>query len=225
MTTIVGIQGDSFALLCADSRSAEVDDEGYATQVVTMRDGSGKIVINGRYIIGAAGDVRAINILHHAFQPPAAPPNLKGRKLDQFITIKFIPALRECFDQHGYSMAEHHDRKQHIAEMDSSVIVAVNNCIYTIEGDYSWHSDVSGVYAIGTGAQYAMGALHALLGHGRPSIQSARKHALKSLAAAARFDPYTGSPYQTFVQDGRKNLETKTNKKSRSAKTRGNKSK
>lgn len=227
MTTIVGIQGDSFALICADSRSAEIDDSGYATQVVTMRDGTGKVVINGRYIIGAAGDIRAINILHHAFQPPATPPNLKGRKLDQFVTVKFIPALRECFEQHGYSMAEHHDRKEHVAEMDSSVIMAVNNCIYTIEGDYSWHSDVTGVYAIGTGAQYAMGALHALLGHGRPSIQSARKHALKSLAAAARFDPYTGSPYQTFVQDGKKNLENKITKvkKGRNAKTRRGRSK
>ena len=66
MTTIIGIQGESFALICADSQISDVDDNGYATQVVTMREGTGKVQSNGRYLIGAAGDVRAINILHHA---------------------------------------------------------------------------------------------------------------------------------------------------------------
>ena len=72
MTTIIGIQGESFTLICADSQISDVDDNGYATQVVTMREGTGKVQSNGRYLIGAAGDVRAINILHHAFTPPAA---------------------------------------------------------------------------------------------------------------------------------------------------------
>lgn len=208
MTTIVGIQGDTFALICTDSQVSDVDEHGYVTQVVTMREGTGKVQTNGRYIIGAAGDVRAINILHHAFQPPTAPPNLKGRKLDHFFTVKFIPALRECFEQQGYAMPDN-DLKTHMAEMGSSVIVAINGTLYTIDGDYSWYSDVNGTYAIGTGAQYAMGALHALAGRGRPNIQKARQHALKALAAAARFDPYTGSPYHVHVQDTKKESRSK----------------
>lgn len=203
MTTIVGIQGDTFALICTDSQVSDADDSGYVTQVITMREGTGKVQANGRYLIGAAGDVRAINILHHAFQPPAAPPNIKGRKLDQFFTVKFIPALRECFEAQGYAMPDN-DNKEHMAEMGSSVIVAVNGTVYTIDGDYSWISDANGIYAIGTGAQYAMGALHALQGRKRPSIQAARQYAMKALAAAARFDPYTGSPYHIHVQDIKK---------------------
>jgi ATP-dependent protease HslVU (ClpYQ) peptidase subunit len=206
MTTIVGIQGDNFALICADSQVSDVDDSGYVTQVVTLRDGTGKVQSNGRYLIGAAGDVRAINILHHAFQPPAAPPNLKGKKLDHFFTVKFIPALRECFEHQGYAMPDN-DLKTHMAEQASSIMVAVNGTIYTVEGDYSWYSDVNSMYAIGTGAQYAMGALHALQGRGRPNIQTARRVALKALASAARFDPYTGSPYHVYVQDGKKDSE------------------
>ena len=200
MTTIIGIQGETFALLCADSQISDVDDSGYATQVVTMREGTGKVQTNGRYLIGAAGDVRAINLLHHAFTPPAAPPNLKGKKLDHFFTIKFIPALRECFETQGYATPDN-ESKQHMAEMDSSLLVAINGTIYAVDGDYSWYSDVNGTYAIGTGAQYAMGAMHALQGRTRPSIQTARKCALKSLSAASRFDPYTGSPYHVHVQD------------------------
>ena len=200
MTTIIGIQGEQYALLCTDSQISDVDDNGYATQVVTMREGTGKVQANGKYLIGAAGDVRAINILHHAFTPPAAPPNLKGRKLDHFFTVKFIPALRECFEQQGYA-APDTEAKQHMAEMASSLLVAVNGTIYAVDGDYSWYSDVNGTYAIGTGAQYAMGALHALQGRTRPNIQVGRKIALKALAAAARFDPYTGSPYHVHLQD------------------------
>jgi len=57
MTTIVGIQGETFALICTDSQVSDVDEHGYVTQVVTMRDGTGKVQANGRYLIGAAGDV------------------------------------------------------------------------------------------------------------------------------------------------------------------------
>lgn len=208
MTTIVGIQGEQFSLLCTDSQISDIDDNGYATQVVTMREGTGKVQANGRYLIGAAGDVRAINLLHHAFTPPAAPPNLKGRKLDNFFTVKFIPALRECFESQGYA-APDNESKEHIAEMASSLLVAINGTIYAVDGDYSWFSDVNGTYAIGTGAQYAMGALHALQGRVRPNIQVARKFALKALSAAARFDPYTGSPYHVHVQDVKKERPSK----------------
>lgn len=201
MTTIIGIQGDGFALICSDSQVSDVADDGYATQVVTLKDSSSKVAANGRYLLGAAGDVRAINILHHAFVPPPAPHNLRGRKLDQFFTTKFIPSLRECFESQGYAVPDKDD-KNHIAEHSSSVIVAINNVIYTVEGDYSWYSDVSGVYGIGTGAQYAIGALHALQTKTKLSLATAKKHAMKALAAAAKFDPYTGAPYHTYVQGG-----------------------
>jgi ATP-dependent protease HslVU (ClpYQ) peptidase subunit len=203
MTTIVGIQGDNFALICGDSQLSEIDDSGFITQVVTMRDGTGKVQYNGRYLIGVAGDARACNLLHHAFQPPTAPPNLKGRKLDQFFTVKFIPSMRECFEQYGYAMPDN-DLKMHIAEMGSSIIVAVNGTLYTIDPDYSWYSDVNGIYAIGTGAQYAIGVLYALSRKIRPTVNTARQHAMKALAAAARFDPYTGSPYHVHIQDYKK---------------------
>lgn len=200
MTTIVGIQGDGFALICTDSQVTDFVDDGYATQLVTLKENAGKVAFNGKYLLGAAGDVRAINLLHHAFQPPAPPPRTRGRKLDQFITTKFIPTLRECFETQGYA-APDNDEKQHIAEHGSSIIVSVNGTIYTIEGDYSWYSDLNGVYALGTGAQYAMGALHALQTKAKLSLGTAKKHAMKALAAAAKFDPYTGAPYHTYVQE------------------------
>lgn len=200
MTTIIGIQGDGFCIATADSRIAETDvDSNLISQIVGLKENNSKLGINGKYILGAAGDLRAINILHHAFSPPTPPPNLKGKKLDHFVTVKFIPALRECFEAQGYASPDN-DSKQHIAEHASTIFMAVNGTIYIIDGDYSWISDSSGMFAIGSGAQYALGAMFAMQPKGKMTVGTARKLALKAIAAAAKFDPYTGAPYHTFSQ-------------------------
>lgn len=200
MTTIVAVQGDGFAVVCVDSRISSIDG-GLCTQIGTLREGSSKVSTNGKYLLGAAGDVRAINILHHVFQPPTPPPNLKGKKLDQFFTAKFIPALRECFDAQGYSIPDLNENKQHIAEQGSLILVSVNGTIYIVDGDYAWASEASGLYVIGSGGEYALGAMHVLSHNKKLTVQQAKNHALKALAVSAKFDPHTGPPYHTYIQE------------------------
>jgi len=200
MTTIVGVQGDGFVVVCVDSRISAMDSGGFATHIGTLREGSSKVATNGKYLLGAAGDVRAINILHHVFQPPTPPPNLKGKKLDQFFTAKFIPALRECFDAQGYSMPDRDD-KDHIAEHGSTILVAINGVIYIVDGDYSWASEANSVYSIGSGSSYAQGAMQVLTHNKKQTIQQAKTSAIKALNIAARFDPYTGPPYHSYIQE------------------------
>lgn len=201
MTTIVGIQGDKYALLASDSRITSFDEKGNAYQVTTLGGSSSKITPQGKYIMGAAGDMRAINLLHHAFHPPTPAPSLKGKKLDQFITTKFIPSLRACFDEHGYSSPENRD-STHTAEQDSTIIIAINQTIYVVESDYSWTPDTNGFYAIGTGSSYALGALTALIPKTRPqTIQQAKAIALKALNIACKYDPHTGPPHHTYSQE------------------------
>ena len=199
MTTIVGIQGDDYAMICTDSRVSSFDESGMAYQITTLGTGSGKVSQNGKYLLGAAGDVRAINILHHAFTPPSPTFSGSGQKLDQFITQKFVPALRECFENTGYAMPDN-DEKNHIAEHSSQIVVVINGTIYIIDGDYSWTSDKTGIYAIGSGSSYALGALHALSNGKQLPMAKAKLSINKALAVASRFDPYTGSPFQTFIQ-------------------------
>ena len=200
MTTIVGIQGEGYSIICTDSRVSSFDDSGMAYQITTLGTGSSKVAQNGRYLLGAAGDVRAINILHHAFMPPVPTFMSSGPKLDQFITQKFIPALRECFESTGYAMPEN-DQSSHIAEHSSQIVVVINGTIYIIDGDYSWTSDKTGIYAIGSGSSYALGALHALTNGKEMTVAKAKTAVNKALAIASKFDPYTGSPFQTFLQE------------------------
>lgn len=201
MTTIIAIQGDGFSAVCVDSRISDIDNSGYISQVFTLKEGNCKVAINGKYLLGAAGDMRAINILHHVFQPPTPPPNLRGKKLDEFVTVKFIPALRECFEQQGYALPDSNEEKKHIAEHDSTILVSIHGSIYIVDGDYSWASDASGIYALGSGSAYALGALQALVGKKKMTTAHAKLIATKAIAAAARFDPHTGFPYHWFVQE------------------------
>lgn len=200
MTTIIGIQGPDFALVCSDSRISTMDEGGYASQITTLSSNSAKVAENGRYLLGAAGDMRAINILHHAFVPPPVPPGTSGKKLDNFITTKFIPALRDCFEKQGYAAPER-DTSTHIAEQGSTILVVVSGCVYVIDGDYSWTSDMTGMYALGTGSSYALGALHVLGSSKKMTASQAKRVALKAIGVAAKYDPYTGSPFHCYTQE------------------------
>jgi hypothetical protein len=197
MTTILAIQGDGFAVVGTDTRISLLDDDGSAYQIATLGGGTSKIAINGKYLLGAAGDLRAINILHHSFQPPTPAPGLKGKRLDSFITTKFIPSLRACFEEHGYASSERGSKATHSSEL----IAIVNGSIYVIDSDYSWMNDTTGIYGLGTGAPFALGALHVMPKAKKQTITSAKQNILKALAVAARFDPGTGSPFQTYTQE------------------------
>ena len=199
MTTILGYQGDNYALICSDSRISSMDSSGFTSQISTF--GASKVAVNGHYLLGAAGDVRAINILHHVFVPPAPPKSARGSKLDKFITNTFIPALRTCFETSGYSLPER-ESSEHIAEQGSTILVVVNGVIYIVDGDYSWASDTNGLYALGTGAGYALGAMQALDKTRKLHMPAAKGILLKSIAIAAKFDPHTGSPFHSFTQLG-----------------------
>ena len=196
MTTVVGIQGDGYCLLAADTRITSTDSAGVPYQVMTLKSETSKIAVNGKYLIATAGDLRAINLLTHTLSPPICPPNLRGKKLDEFITNKLIPAVKQMFEQNGYTTNETYGVTK--AEHDSELLIAVNQTLYHIDGDYSWFTDQTGIYTLGTGAPYALGALHNMPTPKNPA--QAKKHAIKALATASKYDPNTGSPYHTNIQ-------------------------
>ena len=191
MTTIVCVQGPTWAVVGYDSQVTEEDGRRY-----TMARGSTKVAKNGDYLLGAAGDVRAINILTHAFVPPIA-DGMVGVKLDRFITNKFIPSLRACFEAQGYAASG----KDEQAQYGSDVLVVVSGTIYVIGDDYSWVRDSAGVYALGTGGDYALGALYSRgIDKLASKITTAQEAVRDSLQIAARLDPGSGAPFHVVSQ-------------------------
>lgn len=195
MTTIVAVQGQSWAVVGFDSRVTEEGGRSY-----TLGRGSAKVVKNGQYLLGAAGDVRAINILAYAFQPPKA-LDLTGVRLDRFMTSKFVPALRECFEDHGYAAKESKEQAQH----GSTVLAIVNGQIYEIDEDYAWVRDMTGIYSFGSGGDYAIGAMYAKSGGEISNLNMAdvQKLIRESLHIAARLDIGSGPPFHVLNQSAR----------------------
>jgi ATP-dependent protease HslVU (ClpYQ) peptidase subunit len=191
MTTIVCVQGPAWAVVGYDSQVTEEDGRRY-----TMARGSTKVAKNGDYLLGAAGDVRAINILTHTFVPPIA-DGMVGVKLDRFITNKFIPSLRACFEAQGYAASG----KDEQAQYGSDVLVVVSGTIYVIGDDYSWVRDAAGVYALGTGGDYALGALYSRgIDKLASKITTAQEAVRDSLQIAAKLDPGSGAPFHVVSQ-------------------------
>jgi ATP-dependent protease HslVU (ClpYQ) peptidase subunit len=192
MTTIIAVQGDDWAVVGFDSRVTEDGGRSYV-----LGRGSSKVVKNGAYLLGAAGDVRAINILAYAFRPPK-PEALTGVRLDRFITSKFVPALRDCFEEHGYAPKEAKEQAQH----GSTVLAIVNGQIYEIGEDYAWVRDTTGIYSFGTGGDYALGAMYAKAGEdvAKTGILKTQAVVRDSLAIAAKLDVSSGPPFHVMSQ-------------------------
>jgi ATP-dependent protease HslVU (ClpYQ) peptidase subunit len=53
----------------------------------------------------------------------------------------------------------------------------------------------------GTGAPYALGALQALISGKELTLKQAKRTALKAIAIASKFDPYTGAPFHANYQE------------------------
>lgn len=192
MTTILAVQGDTWAVVGSDSLVS--DDNGRAYD---LAPGVSKIAEKPGYIIATAGDLRAINIVCNAFDPPK-PPKVFGPELDRFFTMTFIPALRDTFERYGY--ATRNDKEQ--AAHGSSLIVAVRGTVYAVDEDYAWTRDRAGFYSAGSGGDYAIGAINALCSYNTNflSIDLAEAYVEKSIEIATKLDTGSRLPARTKTQ-------------------------
>jgi 20S proteasome alpha/beta subunit len=185
VTTLVGIQGRSWALLGADTR---VTSEG---TIYRMPKGHSKIIDVDGIFIATAGDVRGCNILEHGLKIP----KVTAKSDEHFITSFFIPAIRQAFADAGYEKTS-----DGVSSHETEFLVAYNGRIYEIDSDYSWVQDARNIYALGSGGMIALGALATLVGDSITKTE-ARKWALKALDVASQYNADTAPPYHVVIQD------------------------
>jgi len=197
MSTIIGITNKHGACIAADGRISSIDQDGYTTQINTLPKNQTKVIKNNGWIIGTSGDLRAINLLQHAHKPTKPPTH---NNIEKHIITKFIPELRNTFDTHGYSLPQR-EQSTHVAEHSSTILIAAKGQIFCIDGDYSVLTEQLGIYAIGSGAQYALGHLYTLR-HTIPNLKLGHleQTCIGALETAAHWDPHTGPPYTTHTQ-------------------------
>jgi ATP-dependent protease HslVU (ClpYQ) peptidase subunit len=186
MTTLVAVQGDGWTVLGCDSRISDEDG-----RFAVSKDP--KIVDNNGILIASCGSSRTANILHYGYVQPKP---LAKENLNNFVTSKFIPAMRKNFIDAGIDMKEDGE----VAENDGGILISVRGELYAVQSDYSWDTDIRGVYAMGSGGDIALGALAALGISKITTLEQAKRIVRKAIAIAIEYDMYCSEPIHIFTQ-------------------------
>ena len=184
MTTIAAVQGKGFAVIGFDSRIS-----GEGGRLYVLPKNSPKVIKNGSYLLGAAGDLRAINLLATISLPEPA-DKINAVELDKFVSTQIIPAIKNWFEENSYGKD---------GEQQSDLIVCVRGVVYEISGNYDCTRDANGIYGIGSGSSYAVGALHAMVGKSI-SADEAQECVKEALRIAMKLDSGSGLPTYVIVQ-------------------------
>lgn len=140
-----------------------------------------KIFRNGDLWIGYAGTFRGGQLLRYSLKIKAIPKTAIFRWMIQ----NYAEGLRSMFKQTGRLHVE--------SGLESawplSHIVVVRGHLFTVQTDFSVLEYRDGYCAVGSGEQFANGALHATKGED-PVVR-----VKKALAAAAHHDPSVGGPF------------------------------
>jgi ATP-dependent protease HslVU (ClpYQ) peptidase subunit len=175
LTTIIGVEYANRCVVLGDSRIVG-DSKIYSHPDMV------KVVTNGNFIIGAAGDVRALQVILHTWKPPSAIAKDK-ENIFQFMISKVVPSLKQQLTEYGLLESKSADK-----EFELYVLIAFNGNIFEIDSDFAVSRSDSGYYGIGTGGDYALGALYA----GATPEQAA--------SIAALNDSKTAEPFITETQ-------------------------
>lgn len=179
MTTIVALVKDGSVILGADSQVTDNDRRNNHPKME-------KITKNNGYLIAGSGDATPCDILQHIFEPPV-PTATERKDLYKFMITKFVPSMREALAENGW--------KPDPEDKDSgfSMLISFDGELFDIGDDFSVMLNQDGIYGVGNGSKFAIGALYA-----GASVEEA-------LEIAAKNDIYTSGPFTVIRQ-------SKTNK-------------
>jgi ATP-dependent protease HslVU (ClpYQ) peptidase subunit len=176
MTCIVAISDKNKIWMGGDSAASKNDE------IITRENK--KVFKNGNFIIGFSGSFRVGQILQYGFNPPKQEKNQDDM---EYMVIDFIDSLRSTLQFKGLLFQEREGDAH-----DCEFIVGYKNTFYLIESDFQISKPIGNYIACGSGAHYAMGALHALKDIDlEPKIKIE-----KALNASAEYCTMVRGPYE-----------------------------
>jgi ATP-dependent protease HslVU (ClpYQ) peptidase subunit len=175
MTTIIGIEYKDSCFLVADSQTT--DDSGKIYSHPNVK----KIAERGAFLVAGSGEVLPCDVAQHIWEPPT--PAKKDRQdLYHFMISKAMPSLRKCLNENGYNFDESK------SEGRFQFLIAVCGEIFDVDQELCVSMSSDGMYAVGSGGAYALGALHAGV------------DAYQALEIAAKITAFTAGPYYSKTQ-------------------------
>lgn len=174
MTCIIAIEHKGKVFIGADSSSNSNWDQ----QVTSLS----KVFISGHFIIGYTSSFRMGQLLEFNL---AVPEHKEGSDL-QYLVTQFVPAVRECLKSGGFTRVEWNQ------ESGGSFIVGYKGKAYKVFSDFQVNRMAQGYAAVGSGEQYALGALATM------KIANPELAIKKALAVAGQFCSAVCGPYHVL---------------------------
>lgn len=145
-----------------------------------------KVFRNGAFIIGASGTARLSDLIRHGWDIPT---DESGRYDERYMIRVFATGLRTLIQDNG-GMGKYEERDN----TGSWLIVGVNGQLYEMDSSMSIGVPSLGYSAVGSGGEYALGALAAL------KDTPPKERVLRALEIAAQFNAACGAPF-TILED------------------------
>lgn len=145
MTTIIAIEHDTGVTMGFDSKVS------YGWYGADMEQP--KVFANGEIVFGVCGDVLDANVLRYADLPALGPDEWD---IDRWVTNRLIPAMTHALKERSASKVSNSK-----IETGGVTLAVVRGRVYRIAGDTAWTRHLDKRYAVGSGYQFALGALAA----------------------------------------------------------------
>lgn len=143
MTVVIALRDDDRVYIGADCCGGNYRD--------IRRRKDTKVFRTGDYLIGVVGNYRVGQIIRYSKELPAPPEKVNHR----FMCTKFTDAVKDILFSHGYA------RKVGGVRKTSPMLVAVGGQLFHMEENFEIAELVNGYTALGSGEDYALGALFA----------------------------------------------------------------
>jgi ATP-dependent protease HslVU (ClpYQ) peptidase subunit len=171
MTCIVGIETEQGAWMAGDSAAAT----GWDIRQTALS----KVFTVGQYTIGYTSSFRMGQILQHQVDYP-----LCDDPSEKFMVTAFVEMVRKALKDFGYAQVNNNQ------ESGGDFLVMVWGRLFHISSDFQVNRYQNGLYAVGCGAPYALGAMFC----GHPAIPP-RTLMRMGLSAAATFSNGVTPPF------------------------------
>ena len=171
MTTIIARQYEWGCEIGSDMQTTNSDYRPY--------NGAGlvKQVERGGLIVACSGDAAICDLLMYGWKLPPLPKRTPT-DLHPFMVTKAVPSIRDAIHVAGFKRGKY----------EFSALLGIRGQVFHIETDGSILTHQEGIYGIGSGSPYAVGALYA-----GASVADA-------LEIAEANDSYTSGPFTIHEQ-------------------------
>ncbi len=178
MSVIIAVTRNGRTVMCADTLTTFGDSQKVpAENLATL-----KIRRLGSSIVGAAGWAVYDCIVRDYLGERVPELETEGQ-----IFAFFMDLWRVMHDKYSFVNDQAQSKDSPFGDLDSSFILANRNGIFKVSPDMDV-SRFGQFFAIGSGAEYAMGAVHALYA----TVESAEELARRGVATASQFDVFCG---------------------------------